>query len=158
MAGEIQMDQKTAESVITTCTSVNLRRAARAASYILHQHLQPTGLRPGQFGILVNISKAGSLTMTHLAEILVNDRTTITRNIALMERDGFVAVRSGTDRRVREIFLTEKGEAKLVEAYPLWRQAEASIRERLGGDRWEQTLANARAVADLVESYEDDPG
>jgi len=145
-----------AASVISHCTSVNLRRAARAASYILYQHLQPTGLRPGQFGILVNISRVGSTTMTHLAESLVNDRTTITRNIALLERDGFVEVRAGKDKRVREISLTEQGKAKLDEAYPFWRQAEASIRERLGGDRWEQTLANARAVAALVDTYEDE--
>jgi len=157
MGDEKQTEQmRAAEKVASTCTSVNLRRAARAASYILYQHLQPTGLRPGQFGILVNISRAGSLTMTHLAEMLVNDRTTITRNIALMERDGLVEVRSGKDRRVREITLTEQGAAKLAEALPFWQQAEASIRERLGGDRWEQTLANARAVADLVDTYEDE--
>jgi DNA-binding MarR family transcriptional regulator len=143
------------EMVVTTCTSVNLRRAARAASHILYQHLQSTGLRPGQFGILVNISKVGSTTITQLAEILVNDRTTITRNIALMERDGLVAVRPGKDRRVREVTLTEAGKHKLAEAYPLWREAEASIRERLGADRWEQTLANARAMADLVDSFDE---
>jgi len=156
MPDEKQTEKLSADRVVSNCTSVNLRRAARAASYILYQHLQPPGLRPGQFGILVNISKAGSLTMTHLAEILVNDRTTITRNIALMERDGLVEVRPGKDRRVREIFLTEQGEAKLAEAIPHWQNAEASIRERLGRDRWEQTLANARAVADLVDSYEDE--
>ena len=56
---------------------------------------------------------------------------------------------------MREITLTEGGKLKLEEAYPLWLQAEAGMRERLGGDRWEQTLSTARAVAELVESFDE---
>lgn len=144
-----------ADRVISTCTSVNLRRAARAVTHILYQHLQPTGLRVGQFGILVNIMKHGATPITDLADILVTDRTTVTRNLALLERDGFVEVKPGKDKRVREVTLTEAGRAKLEEAYPLWLEAEAGIRERLGGDRWEKTLEAARAVAALVDSFDE---
>jgi DNA-binding MarR family transcriptional regulator len=142
--------QAEAKHVVSTCTCVHLRRAARAASHLHHQFLAPTGLGPGQFGILASISVAGSTTMTDLADSLVNDRTTITRNIALLERDGLVLVVPGRDRRVREITLTEAGKQKVAEAYPLWLQAQASIREKIGEDRLHQIVVNAQAIAALV--------
>lgn len=140
-----------AEQAISTCTCLNLRRAARAASNILAVHLAPIGLRPGQFGILNQIARAGSMTMTHLADVLVNDRTTLTRNVALLQRDGLVHVSSGRDRRVKLIELTDAGHAKLAEAIPLWKSAEAHLKERLGYARWESLLSSARAMASLAD-------
>ncbi len=144
-------EQAQAADIVVTCTSLNLRKAARAASQFLESYLAPLGLHTGQFGILSHISKAGSTTMTHLAESLAVDRTTLTRNLQLMQRDGLVEVAPGQDKRIREITLTRFGQEKLAQAVPLWREAEAALCERLGADRQQMLLSHAAALIALTQ-------
>lgn len=140
-----------AAAVISSCTSLNLRKAARASSQFLAGYLAPLGLRAGQFGILSHISKAEATTMTHLAEAMAADRTTLTRNIQLLQRDGLVEIARGEDRRVRQITLTEEGRRTLASAIPLWEEAEAALQDRLGHERWQALLSHAAAVTTLAE-------
>ena len=146
-----QTEQAHAAAIVSTCTSLNLRKAARAASQFLESYLAPLGLHTGQFGILSHISKAESTTMTHLAESLAVDRTTLTRNLQLLQRDGLVEITSGRDKRVREIVLTTRGKETLARAVPLWREAEAALCERLGPQRQQALLSHAAAVIVLSE-------
>ena len=140
-----------AAAVISSCTSLNLRKAARASSQFLAAYLAPLGLRAGQFGILSHISKAGATTMTRLAEALAADRTTLTRNLQSLQRDGLVQVAPGADRRVREIMLTDKGRLVLARAIPLWEVAEGALQEHLGLESWQALLTHAAAVTALAE-------
>ena len=59
---QVNAEQTQAAAIVSTCTSLNLRKAARAASQFLESYLAPLGLHTGQFGILSHISKAGSVT------------------------------------------------------------------------------------------------
>ncbi|MGI4789898.1 MAG: MarR family winged helix-turn-helix transcriptional regulator [Janthinobacterium lividum] len=148
----METEQTQAAAIVSTCTSLNLRKAARAASQFLESYLAPLGLHTGQFGILSHISKAGSVTMTHLAESLALDRTTLTRNLQLLQRDGLVEVVSGRDKRIREISLTCRGKEMLAQAVPLWREAEAALCERLGSQRQQTLLSHAAALINLTQS------
>ena len=143
--------QALASMVVSTCTSVNLRKAARAASQFLQSYLAPTGLQAGQFGILSHISDAGITTMTRLAESLAADRTTLTRNLQLMQRGGLVEIVPGRDKRLREIALTSRGKEILAQAIPLWREAEAALCERLGAERQNALLSHAAALIALTQ-------
>ncbi len=143
-------EQIHAADVVLTCTSLNLRKAARAASQFLESYLAPLGLHTGQFGILSHISKTGSTTMTRLAESLAVDRTTLTRNLRLLQRGGLVEVAPGQDKRIREITLTRLGQEKFAQAVPLWREAEAALCERLGADRQQMLLSHAAALIALT--------
>ena len=141
-----------AAAVITSCTSLNLRKAARASSQFLAAYLAPLGLRAGQFGILSHVAEAGAVTMTRLAEALSADRTTLTRNVQLLQRDGLVEIVAGADRRVRQITLTEHGHRTLGQAIPLWQEAEAALQNRIGRERWQALLSHAAAVTALTET------
>lgn len=144
-------EQTQAAAIVSTCTSLNLRKAARAASQFLESYLSPLGLRSGQFGILSHISKAGSATMTHLAESLAVDRTTLTRNLQLLQREGLVEIVSSNDKRIREIRLTHQGSDILAQAVPLWKQAENDLEERLGTERRKSLLSHSAALIALSE-------
>ena len=150
-AGDDAAERVQAAAVISSCTSLNLRKAARASSQFLAGYLAPLGLRAGQFGILSHISKAGATTMTRLAEALAADRTTLTRNLQSLQRDGLVQIVPGADRRVREIMLTDQGRLMLARAIPLWEVAEAALQERLGMESWQALLTHAAAVTALAE-------
>jgi DNA-binding MarR family transcriptional regulator len=137
----------TAFDIPHKCTSLNLRRAARAASQFLENYLQPLGLHSSQFGILNCVSRFGSITMTSLAEEMSLDRTTVTRNLQIMERDGMVEVFEGKDRRVREIALTDYGKEVLSRAIPLWQQAEADLDALLTEEQRKAILTIVSAVS-----------
>ena len=144
-------EQKHADAVVSTCTCLNLKKAARAASQILESHLAPLGLHSGQFGILSHLVKTGPVSVTRLADALTLDRTTLTRNLQVLERDGLIVMTSGQDRRVREAALTAKGRRVFEEAIPLWQRAEASLAERLGPERRQALLSHAAALTALAE-------
>ena len=67
-----------------------------------------------------------------------------------MQRDGLVEIVSGRDKRIREITLTRQGKEKLIQAVPLWREAEAALCVRLGPQRQQSLLSDAAALIALA--------
>ena len=128
--------------VANTCACFNLRKASRTVTQLYDEILQPSGLLATQFTLLVAIALAGSVTITHLAEELVMDRTTLTRNLKPLERQGLIEIAPGQDQRTRVVTLTASGREALVKAIPLWEQAQASVVEGLGQNRWSTLLSN----------------
>ena len=69
------------------------------------------------------------------------DRTTLSRNLRPLERDGLIRTASGaTDRRVKEITLTAAGHRILSRTYPLWERAQAKLARQLGSERMARLL------------------
>jgi DNA-binding MarR family transcriptional regulator len=64
------------------------------------------------------------LPTTRLADLLGLERTTLTRNLRPLIRDGFVRVDEGEDRRVRKVAITPAGEEAARRAYPFWKKAQ----------------------------------
>ena len=119
------------------CACFSLRKAARAVTQLYDDTLRPSGLRATQFSLLQHLAAQGPFTMSALANALVTDRTTLTRNLKpLMER-GLVTTEIGDDRRQRTVAITGDGQISLDQAMPLWRQAQACIVEGLAADRWD---------------------
>ena len=139
------------------CACFNLRRVTRAVTQVYDEYLRPTGLRVTQFTVLVALRNLHQSTVNQLADKLVVDRTTLTRNLRPLEDAGLVRTRQGEDRRVREIFLTNAGEAKLQEALPLWRDAQSQMRRALGRDRLERLLSDLSTTLHVVRDREPDP-
>ncbi len=127
-------------SATTTCTSANLRMAARAVTQFYDDALRAAGLKSTQFSLLAAAAIAGSLPITRLATQMAMDRTTLTRNLKPLVEAGLLIVEAGTDRRVRRVSLTEAGEAALDRAIPLWREAQTHMIDRLGDERWGEFL------------------
>lgn len=86
------------------------------------------------FRLLRRIDAATSVSITELAEIVGLDRSTLGRNLRVLQKQSLVAIGSGADGRAREVALTETGRAKLQEALPLWRAAQRGFSEIVGPD------------------------
>ena len=114
------------------CACFNLRKAARAITQRYDAHLQKCGLRSTQFTILAALDSLGPQSLSALADTLVLDRTTLTRNLKPLQRDGLIASHPGSDRRVRELKITAEGTSRLTEAMPLWHKAQSDMIGRLG--------------------------
>jgi DNA-binding MarR family transcriptional regulator len=120
------------------CVCFNLRKAARAVTQVYDAQLKPSGLKATQLSLLAVLASAGPITVKQLAERLVMDRTTLTRNLKPLERDGLIRSSAGEDRRTRSLVLTRKGQAALLRALPLWEEAQTRMLARLGAERWQQ--------------------
>ena len=132
------------------CTGFNLRKATRAVTQFYDAALQPSGLKSTQYSLLSTVETQGPIVMGDLAEVLVMDRTTLTRNLKPLEAQGLIRIEPGKDRRARIISLSAKGRKVVTRARPLWRQAQSEIVGRLGETRWRGLLHDLRATVAAV--------
>ncbi len=135
---------------LTQCTCANLRKAARVVTQAYDAALQPSGLKATQFTVLATLAAEGDVPLTRLAEALVMDRTTLTRNLKPLMRDGLVRIDHEDDRRVRKVVLTEPGRTALEAARPYWEGAQARVHRALGQERWSGLLADLTATTESV--------
>ena len=135
----------------TQCACFNLRKAARAITQLYDKALRPTGLRATQFNLFIAIKMFGSVTVTRLAKVGVIDRTTLTRNLKPLEKQGLIKVAPGKDRRVKVVTLTEKGNETLIKALPIWEKAQARVIEELGQERWSSMLTNLSEMVSITQ-------
>jgi DNA-binding MarR family transcriptional regulator len=114
------------------------------------QCLAPVGLRTTQFSILAKLKRLGAMPINALASELVMDRTTLGRNILPLQREGLIAVATGSaDRRSKELRLTEAGAARLRAAAKGWARAQTQFDAAFGGRRAADLRALLRAVTDV---------
>ena len=121
---------------IQECNCLAVRQAARRITQLYDQYLAPAGLRTTQFAILAKLKRLGPLTINALANELVMDRTTLGRTMLPLERDGLITVKDGTsDRRSKELHLTQAGSERLRAARKLWSDAQARFEAVFGAER-----------------------
>ena len=148
-----KLDLEQCMEIGQTCTVFNLRKASRVVTQLYEEIMKPSGILPTQFTLLVAARAWGPVTISSMAEKLVMDRTTLTRNLKPLEREGLLSVSPGKDdQRAREVSLTSKGLKKLKKALPLWNEAQRTIKQSMGESRLDQLLGNLNAVAGINES------
>lgn len=135
--------------VVSSCACLNLRKASRVITQHFDEILQPSGLLVTQFIVLVAVAMKKTGTINELAEVLVMDRTTLTRNLKPLEREGWLEIEPGQDKRTRIVRLTSSGEVALTKALPLWRQAQDNVVSFLGESRWSALLLQLAEVTKL---------
>jgi DNA-binding MarR family transcriptional regulator len=85
--------------------------------------------------------------MSRLAQAVVMDRTTLTRNIRPLERAGLLRVaRSPDDGRTKVVVITRAGERTVEAVFPVWERVIKRLRKTLG----EETLSELHAKLDEV--------
>jgi DNA-binding MarR family transcriptional regulator len=118
-----------------TCACFKVRKAARAVTKLYEEVLRPIGLRATQFSLLMAVRVTGPVTVVKLAQITVMDRTTLTRNLQILEKRRLIEIKPGKDRREREVTLTAVGMETLAKAIPLWEEAQDRVRQGLGEEK-----------------------
>jgi len=130
------------------CNCLALRQAARHVTQFYDQFLAGAGLRTTQFSILAKLRRLGPLSINALARELVMDRTTLGRNILPLQREGLIeAVQGRTDRRSKELQLTDAGLARLRGAVKDWAEAQSQFESVFGTERAAELRGLLRAVS-----------
>lgn len=125
----------TLQDAAASCACLKARKAARAVTRAYDKALRPSGLRATQFSILGAASVSGGVPLGKLASMLGMERTTLTRNLQLIEREGLIKV-VNVDGRTRNVLLTEAGNRRLTQALPFWENAQNELRRKLGARDW----------------------
>lgn len=136
-----------------SCTCFHLRQAARAVTRVFDETLAPAGLRATQFSLMMVLAHLETATVSELAQALIMDRTTLSRNLKPLEQGGWIRTAPGRDRRTRTLSLTARGRKALEKALPLWEQAQNAVLKRLGKPRWSGLMEHLGAAASLLNPY-----
>lgn len=139
------------------CASFNFRRTARAVTMLFDNALQKTGIRSTQFAILTAIAKIQPVSISRISEVLVIDRTTLTRSLKLLEKDGLLAISPRGTMRQRFLSLTSKGEKALAVAIPEWRKIQQNFVDKIGSNHWTELRSELEDLAKLAVSLERKP-
>jgi DNA-binding MarR family transcriptional regulator len=147
---KIQPEADVYRRVVTSCININLRKTSHAITQLYDEFLQPSGLLGTQFRLLGAVASYGPIAIAPLADELVIDPTTLARNLKPLEREGFVEISIGEDRRARMVTITKKGRETLLKALPLWEQAQIWIINKIGEDHWRTMLADWNELVSLA--------
>ena len=111
------------------CYCTNLRRSANWATELYDRALAPSGLSVPQYYLLINLSRMERANATQWAQQVGLERTTLVRNVKLLEERGLVAQ---TDGRGRTFTLTDTGRTTLTRAVSCWEEAQRELAALLG--------------------------
>jgi DNA-binding MarR family transcriptional regulator len=133
-----------AEEVRRACLGMRVARLHRIVARVYEQALQTVGLSLPQMEILTTlISATGPVRPTALAGMLMLERSTVSRNLALMKERGWVTVEETSPTgRAMSVTITDTGVAAFTSASTAWRSAQTTAAEILGSaassmlDQW----------------------
>ena len=114
------------------------------------EFLRDAGLNITQFALLRLICAEQELSISTLGGRMVMDRTSITRALAPLERDGLIQSRPGVDKRIRMVSASDKGRRLVEDAEPKWRQVQEAMLETIGPDRWRAMRTALRDTTRMV--------
>ena len=137
----------TRREIGNSCACFNLRRAARLVTQKFDRAFRDSDITANQFSILMASYNQESILLTKMAKTLGMERTTLSRNLSLLEGRKMVSIAMGADKRERRIAITNKGISLLERTLPLWQRAQNEVVESVGQEEWEELLTGLHKVA-----------
>ena len=117
-----------------SCFCLASRQAARRITRLYDSRMQPSGIRATQFTVLSQLMLRGEMPIGKLAAILGMERTTLTRNLTLLEQQKWISSKAGDDPRSRMLAITAQGRGMVRRGFPHWSKAQAQVGKMLGAD------------------------
>jgi len=131
------------------CPAFNIRAASRIITQLFDEILKPSGLQITQFAVLVGVFILDSPSISKLARGLVMDRTTLTRNLKPLEKEGLIKITSGEDKRTHFVKMTHKGKSALEKTLPYWEKARTVVSEEFGQKHLDGLLKDLASVREI---------
>jgi DNA-binding MarR family transcriptional regulator len=137
------------------CASLNFRRTARAVTKLFDLAFD-AGTRSTQFTILVGVAKTQPTSISALSEMLLIDRTTLSRSLRLLQKEGLLTISARAEMRQRFLSLTRKGVRELARAVPQWRKMQQRFVSEIGTEYWIRFRAELERLAGVACALEHD--
>lgn len=114
---------------VTQCIGNRLRCLSRIVDNEFRIMLKDFDITESQLSILFALSKLGKTEQGKIGDTLFLERSTVSRNIKLLEKRGVV---SRTASYRPEIEMTEQGEVLLKQILPIWEALMNNLCDTLG--------------------------
>ena len=138
-----------AKPFVSPCYCINLRRAAGAVTDFYENTFDELGLSVAQYYLLKSLSRLAPVTTTRLAEEVGLERSTLVRNMRVLQKNGWVDDVSGSLKH--QFQLSGKGHVLLSQAVPLWEKAQSGFVEKLGQEDTAELMRLLRKVQDMKD-------
>lgn len=84
------------------------------------------------------------------------DQTTVTRNIEILRKKGYINVRTDdNDSRKKCISISDSGEHKLNEAIPVWNNVHYLLEQEIGTEKLKEFLETLEQIQTFINKYSD---
>ena len=133
------------------CLCFNIRKASRIITQIYDEALRGIGYTPSQIMILSSIQELHSANINELADAVCTDRTTLSRNLLPLKKDGLIKPCDCVDRRAKAIMLTDKGRKVLGVASDIWREKHESIEEAIGPQHMIRFIKDLNGILGVIQ-------
>ncbi|MEO7135642.1 MAG: MarR family winged helix-turn-helix transcriptional regulator, partial [Vicinamibacterales bacterium] len=118
------------------CACATARRAARAVTQLYDQHLRASELEGTQFALLSVLNAIGPCSQASIGHGFSFDKTTLSRNLTLLKKKGWIETAPSEDGRERRYVLSAAGKKQLTAAQPAWQRAQDQLRASMTAKEW----------------------
>lgn len=139
-----------------TCLSANLRKTERMVTRHYDAYLADAGVSAVQLPILAMIASAPDPSFRTLSENLDLDRSTLSRNLAVLRERGLLDIGPSSGPKAGAITLTRDGETTLARAHKAWQKAHRALEKSLSAEEMKGAVEILRTVRVTLRSGTED--
>lgn len=121
-----------AKAVAAECLGYRVRLLSRVITNIYDRAMQPLGLKANQVTILSLLSHVGKASAADISRVLVMEKSTVSRTVDRMKKNGWIAVEEHGDGPGQTITVTDQGRKLMAAAHAQWKKAQDQAAEVLG--------------------------
>jgi DNA-binding MarR family transcriptional regulator len=114
-----------AENTSAACLSTRIRQLSRIITRVYDDAMRPLGITVSQFTLLTQLAQQDGITAVEIGHSLDIEKSTLSRNLKRLLKDGHITMDPPAGRRGRGLHLTPKGAQAIQQGYPVWREAQA---------------------------------
>lgn len=142
---------RVAEEMAGSCLMMRARLVSRVVTGMYDDELRPIGIKASQLNLLVAVAQSGPIRRSDLGKLLHLDSSTLTRNLRVMETNGWIEeVSEGSDGRGLPVCATAKGEALVTKAAPAWKRAQRRASQLLGSAGKATLMSLSRQLLEIA--------
>ena len=139
-----------AEAIDLACACATARRAARAVTQLYDHHLRASEIGATQFALLSMLNGVGPCSQAAIGDGLALDKTTLSRNLALLRKKGWIETTPSADGRERRYVLSKIGRSRLAAAQSAWRRAQEQLRASMTAKDWDAMWKTFRTLTEAA--------
>ena len=114
------------------CVNGKARRLHKMLDGIYQEGLRPFGLKGSMLSILFIIGKRKGINQKTIANTLVLDQSTVSRDLKKLLNKNWIQINKGKDPRNSELEISKAGYQLLEEVTPVWNTIHTKIDALLG--------------------------
>lgn len=123
---------KLAEAMAAECIAFRVCVLSRVITNLYDAALQPFAITVNQATMLIMLSLAGEAGPGRIGEVLIMEKSTVSRNLDRMKKQGWIESTGRDGGREQVVSVTAKGRKLLSAFHPAWEKAQKDASRLLG--------------------------